>query len=65
MDLSKYWGKRIRVTFTDGQVLDGYVKSYTSRVNSDINLEELTIETDSNPYVEFNESEVKGIEIVE
>lgn len=65
MDLSKYWGKQIRVTFIDDQVLEGYAKSYTSRENSDSNLAELTIETISEPYVGFNESEVKSIEIID
>lgn len=65
MKLSKYWGKNIRVTFVDNQVLEGYAKSHTSRENSDDNLEELVIETTKEPYVGFNESEVKSIEILD
>ncbi|SHH54790.1 hypothetical protein SAMN02745135_01161 [Caloranaerobacter azorensis DSM 13643] len=59
------YGKKIKVTFIDGQVLIGIVNGFTARGDSENNLEELTIKTDQYPYVGFNESEVKKIEIID
>ncbi len=62
-------GTKIKVTFTDGQSLVGTVDHWTSRNDSEDDVQELTIKpTDGElkgQLVNFNENEVKKIEIIE
>lgn len=66
MNLEQYLGKTIRVTFKDGIILDGRCNTFTGKLDTEDELyDEITIETKKYPYVSFNESEVKTIEIIE
>lgn len=57
--------KDIKVTFVDGQVLEGHCNTFTGKPDTEDELyDEITIKTDKNPYIGFNESEIKSIEIV-
>ncbi|MGE6602602.1 hypothetical protein ACQKEY_12830 [Lysinibacillus fusiformis] len=62
-------GTKIKVTFTDDQSLIGTVDHWTSRNDSEDDVQELTIKpTDGElkgQLVNFNENEVKKIEIIE
>lgn len=65
MNLKQYLGKYIRVVFVDGQILEGHCNSYTDKLDTDDELyDELTIRTSKYPYVSFNESEIKSIEVI-
>ncbi|HEQ4770428.1 TPA: hypothetical protein VIT52_001206 [Streptococcus pyogenes] len=65
MNLCQYLRKDIKVTFVDGQVLEGYCNTFTGKLDTEDELyDEITIKTDKNPYIGFNESEIKSIEIV-
>lgn len=65
MNLSQYLGKNIKVVFIDGQILEGYCNSFTGRLDTEDELyDELTIKTARYPYVGFNESEIKSIEVL-
>ncbi|WP_105117549.1 hypothetical protein [Streptococcus suis] len=65
MNLSQYLGKNIKVTFIDGQSLEGYCNSFTGKFDTEDELyDELTIKTAKYPYVGFNESEIKSIEVL-
>ncbi|MGQ7395541.1 hypothetical protein ACS6X0_04490 [Streptococcus suis] len=65
MNLKQYLGKNIRVTFIDGQILEGQCNTFTGKLDTEDELyDELTIKTASYPYVGFNESEIKSIEII-
>lgn len=65
MSLCQYLRKDIKVTFVDGQVLEGYCNTFTGKLDTEDELyDEITIKTDKNPYIGFNESEIKSIEIV-
>lgn len=65
MNLCQYLGKDIKVTFVDGQVLEGHCNTFTGKSDTEDELyDEITIKTDKNPYIGFNESEIKSIEIV-
>lgn len=65
MDLEQYLGKKIRVIFIDGQVLEGVCNTFTNKFDTEDELyDEITIKTDSHPYVSFNESEVESIEVL-
>lgn len=65
MNLRQYLGKDIKVTFVDGQVFEGHCNTFTGKLDTEDELyDEITIKTDKNPYIGFNESEIKSIEIV-
>ena len=65
MNLKKYLGKNIRVTFVDGHVLEGHCNTFTGRLDTEDELyDEITIKTDKHPYVGFNESEIQFIEVI-
>ncbi|HEQ4355763.1 TPA: hypothetical protein ACJT40_001512 [Streptococcus pyogenes] len=65
MNLCQYLGKDIKVTFVDGQVLEGHCNTFTGKLDTEDELyDEITIKTDKNPYIGFNESEIKSIEII-
>lgn len=65
MNLKQYLGKQIRVTFIDGQILEGHCNTFTGQLNTEDELyDEITIATDKHPYIRFNESEIKSIEII-
>lgn len=65
MNLRQYLGKEIKVTFVDGQVLEGHCNTFTGKLDTEDELyDEITIKTDKNPYIGFNESEIKSIEII-
>ena len=65
MNLKQYLGKNIRVTYVDGHVWEGYCHTFTGKLDTEDELyDEITIETDKYPYVGFNESEIKCIEVI-
>ncbi|MFA1738452.1 hypothetical protein [Lysinibacillus fusiformis] len=69
MDIYYDTGTKIKVTFTDDQFLIGIVDHWTSSNDSEDDVQELTIKpTDGelkDQLVNFNENEVKKIEIIE
>lgn len=66
MNLKQYLGKNIRVTYVDGHVWEGYCHTFTGKLDTEDELyDEITIETDKHPYVGFNESEIKCIEVIQ
>ena len=65
MNLEQDLGKNIRVTFVDGQILEGHCNSFTGKLDTEDELyDEITIKTDKDPYVGFNESEIKNLELI-
>ena len=65
MNLEQYLGKDIRVTFVDDHVLEGRCHTFTGKLDTEDELyDEITIETDKYPYVGFNESVIKHIEVI-
>lgn len=65
MNLHQYLDKRIRVTFIDGQILEGMCNGFTGKMDTEDELyDEITIRTTKSPYVGFNESEIKTIEVI-
>jgi len=57
MNLHEAWGKRVKVTFTDGQTLSGTAHDYASRLDNPEGKASLCIENTI-----FFEDEVKNIE---
>ena len=65
MNLKQYLGKNIRVTYVDGHVWEGYCHTFTGKLDTEDELyDEITIKTDKHPYVGFNESVIKDIEVI-
>lgn len=65
MNLEQYLGKTIRVTFVDDMVLEGYCNTFTDKMDTEDELyDHITIKTSEHPYVGFNESEIKTIELI-
>lgn len=65
VDLEKYLGKKIKVTFVDNQILEGICNTFTSRLDTDDEIyDKITIQTPGSNYVGFDESEIKTIEII-
>ena len=57
--------KNIRVTFMDGHILEGHCNTFTGKLDTEEELyDEITINTDKYPYVGFNESVIKDIEVI-
>lgn len=53
------------MTFIDDTVLEGHCNSFTGKLDTEDELyDEITIKTDKYPYVGFNESEIKNIELI-
>lgn len=64
-NLHDFLGKNIRVTFIDDTVLEGYCNTFTGKLDTEDELyDEITIKTSEHPYVGFNESEIKTIEVI-
>lgn len=66
MNLEQYLGSKIKVTFKDGQVLEGFCNTFTSKKDTEDELyDEITIKTDQFHYIEFNENEIETIEVID
>ena len=65
MNLEQYLGKNIRITFMDGHILEGHCNTFTGKLDTEEELyNEITIKIDKYPYVGFNESVIKDIEVI-
>lgn len=62
--LEEYFNKRVRIIDIDNKEFKGYVKTYTQAIDSEEELEEISILDKSNNLIGFNEGEIKSIEIV-
>ncbi|RPA58454.1 hypothetical protein EF384_07350 [Aerococcus agrisoli] len=66
MDFYQFFGKYIRVTFIDGEVMEGFCNTYNTKYDTEDELyDELTIENAKYAYFGFDESEVSKIEEIE
>ena len=62
--LEEYFNKRVRIVDIDNQEFKGYVETYTPAIDSEEELEEISILDKSNNLIGFNEAEIKSIEII-
>lgn len=60
--LREYFNKRVRIIDIDNKEFKGYVKSYTPAIDSEEEVEEISILDKSNNLIGFNEEEIKSIE---
>lgn len=60
-----YVGKKVRLSFTDGEEMTGKVVGYTSAVNNDDEVSTMELLSDKfNETVEIAENEIAAIEVV-
>ncbi len=66
MNLRKYFNKHIILTFTDGEEMEAYVETYTPKIDSEKDLEEIGVYKKNTrwPLIEINEKEIKCIKIL-
>lgn len=63
MDLWQYWGKQVKITFTDGQVLSGLAGSIESKADSDNGIASIDLETNDGIIAAY-ENEIVSIEVL-
>lgn len=66
-ELKQYWGRKVRITSTDGVIVEGLAAYFTYAEDSETNESSITIEKnyDKKWLVEIMASEIKFIEIIE
>lgn len=60
--LREYFNKNVRIVDIDNRQFTGYVETYTPPIDSEEELEEISILDKSNNLIGFNEEEIKSIE---
>ena len=67
MNLKEFFNKRVKIKCTDGEILEGYVETYTPSIDSDEDVEEIGLTRNSTewPFVGVTELEIESIEIIE
>lgn len=65
-ELKKFWGRRVKITSTDGIIVEGLAAYFTYAEDSETNEASLTIEKnfDKKWFIELMASEIKTIEII-
>ena len=66
MKLIDYLGKKVRILSINGFEVIGTVKYYTYPQDNDLEVETIAIETKPDlPLIDFDEPEIKSIEVVQ
>ena len=65
MNLYEFWGKRVKITDTDGKIFIGYAAYYTSALDDPDGVGYLSLEPDGREdiLIDFTENEITNIEI--
>jgi hypothetical protein len=64
MELWKYTQKKVRVVFTDGDIMTGFVRDYTDQEDTENDFDELDFIPDGQEEMTIGENEIKSIEII-
>ncbi|MFZ0577713.1 MAG: hypothetical protein WAM41_09390 [Psychrobacillus psychrotolerans] len=64
MELWKYTQKKVRVVFTDGDIMTGFVRDYTDQEDTENDFDELDFIPDGQEEISIGENEIKSIEII-
>ena len=64
MELWKYTQKKVRVVFTDGDIMTGFVRDYTDQEDTENDFDELDFIPDGQKEISIGENEIKSIEII-
>ncbi|MDY4720714.1 MAG: hypothetical protein SO297_02075 [Clostridium paraputrificum] len=60
--LKEYFNKKVRILDIDNKEFKGYVTTYTPAIDSEEELEEISILDKANNLIGFNEDEISSIE---
>ncbi|OSA92567.1 UNVERIFIED_ORG: hypothetical protein B2H93_14505 [Clostridium botulinum] len=64
MKLNKYFNKKVQIIDIDNEKFIGYVETYTPSIDSENEVEEISIKDKSDNLIGFNEDEIKFIKII-
>lgn len=62
--LKEYFNKKVRILDIDNKEFKGYVTTYTPAIDSEEELEEISILDKANNLIGFNTEEIKLIEVI-
>lgn len=67
MNLRVFFNKNVEIELKDGDIVTGYVETYTPSIDSEEGIEEIGLTENSTewPFVGVTESEIESIEIIE
>ncbi|HGH0727031.1 LSM domain protein [Staphylococcus pseudintermedius] len=65
MKLWTYVGKNVRIELTDGQLFTGYAFGYDDEIYNESGEDSLNLKARTGGWYDFNESEIKSIEIID
>lgn len=65
VELWKYTQKRVKVVFTDGDTLTGFVRDYTDQEDTENDYDELEFIPEGKDEITIGENEIKSIELIE
>ncbi|MBF1051738.1 MAG: hypothetical protein HXL16_05975 [Peptostreptococcaceae bacterium] len=65
MNLKEYWGKDVKIIYTDGDIIVGHAEGFTDKLNCPEELDNLTIATNDGRLNAVFEDEIQSIEILE
>ncbi len=67
MNLRVFFNKNVEIELNDGDIVTGYVETYTPSIDSEEGIEEIGLTENSTewPFVGVTESEIESIEIIE
>ena len=65
MELWKYTQKKVRVVFTDGDIMTGFVRDYTDQEDTENDYDELDFIPEGQEEISIGENEIKSIEIIQ
>lgn len=63
MNLREYVGKRIKVIFIDGQIMEGKCTDFTQALDNEPEIDSIGVNVDGISY-ELYENEIKSIEVL-
>lgn len=65
VELWKYTQKKVKVFFTDGDTMTGFVRDYTDQEDTENDYDELDFIPEGKPEITIGENEIKSIELIE
>lgn len=65
MELWKYTQKNVKVVFTDGETMTGFVRDYTDQEDTENGYDEIDFIPERKEEITIGETEIKSIEIIE
>jgi hypothetical protein len=64
MKLWKYTQKKVKIVFTDGDVMIGFVRDYTNQEDTENDFDELDFIPEGKEEISVGENEIESIEII-